>query len=112
MEDDVEITVFSSSFPKPDPATATVARFTREMAIGNDYIYWAHGVFDRVLYNATTFNYDAHFVDLNQVQITDNSHWKQYLTDDPTYVVYYLNTLEYVALTLVEPGFTLFGYHS
>jgi hypothetical protein len=96
LENDVEIPVFSSSFPKPS-GTAPIARFTRQMAIGNDYIYWGHGVLDRVLYNATTFNYDALFADLNQVQITDDSHWKQYLADDPTYVVYYLNTLEYVA---------------
>jgi len=95
MENGVETTVFSSSFPKP-PATANIARFTREMAIGNDYIYWAHGVLDRVLYNATTFNYDAHFVPNDQVQVTDNSHWKQYLKDEPTYTVYYLNTLEHV----------------
>ena len=95
MENGVETTVFSSSIPKP-PATADIARFTREMAIGNDYIYWAHGVLDRVLYNATTFNYDAQFVPNDQVQITDNSHWKQYLNDEPTYTVYYLNTLEYV----------------
>ncbi len=96
VEDGVEIPVFSSSFPRPE-ATAPIARFTRQMAIGNDYIYWGHGVLDRVLYNATTFNYDALFADLSEVEITDDSHWKQYLADDPTYVVYYLNTLEYVA---------------
>ena len=96
LENDVEITVFESSFPKPNPATAPVARFTREMAISNDYIYWGNGVYDRVEYNASTFNWDAHFADNAQVQITDNTHWKQYLADDPTYVVYYQNTLEYV----------------
>ena len=58
-----EVPVFESSFPVPDPATDEVARFTREMAIGNDYIYWAHGVSDRVLYNATTYNHDAYLVD-------------------------------------------------
>jgi len=96
MEGDVEIPVFSSSFPKPPP-TAPIARFTREMAVGNDYIYWGHGVYDRALYNASTFNYDSYFAELSQVQITDDSHWKQYLADDPTYVLYYVNTLEYVA---------------
>jgi hypothetical protein len=94
--DGVETTVFTSSFPKPNPMTDTIARFTREMAAGNDYIYWGNGVLDRGLYNATTFNYDAVFVDLNQTEITDYSHWKQYLKDEPTYAVYYLNTLEYV----------------
>jgi hypothetical protein len=93
-EDGVETTIFTASFPKPNPANDTVARFTREMAAGNDYIYWGNGVLDRGLYNATTFNYDAVIV---PVQITtDNTNWRQYLKDEPTYAVYYLNTLEYV----------------
>ena len=89
--------MFESSFPAPDPDRAEVARFTREMAIGNDYIYWAHGVYDRVLYNATTFNHDAYFVDTSQVTIIDDSRWAQYLKPDVKDVVYYVNSLEYVA---------------
>jgi hypothetical protein len=96
IEDGVETTIFTSSFPKPNPTTDNSARFTREMAAGNDYIYWGNGVLDRAFYNATTFNYNAVFVDLNQIEITDYSHWKQYLNEEPSYVVYYLNTLEYV----------------
>jgi len=91
-----EIPVFSSSFTKPNPVTASVAHFTREMATGNDYVYWAHGVYDRTLYNASAFNYDAYYADLSTVTITRNDHWAQYLADDPTYVIYYVNTLEYV----------------
>ena len=92
-----EITVFESSFPKPGPS-APIARFSREMAIANDYIYWANGVYDRVEYNASTFNYDSYFVEpLSEVQITRNFHWAQYLADHPTYVVYYNHTLEYIA---------------
>jgi hypothetical protein len=97
MENGVEKPVFWSSFPKPIRTSTNVARFTREMAIGNDYIYWGHGVRDRVLYNASTFNYDALFADINQVQVVDNSHWSQYLREKPTYAIYYTNTLEYVA---------------
>ncbi len=98
MEDDVQIDVFEAAFPTPNPAIAPVARFTREMAIGNDYIYYRNGVYDRVEYNATTFNYDSYFVEpLSQVQITRNDHWAQYLEDEPTYLVYYVNTLEYIA---------------
>jgi hypothetical protein len=94
IEDGVETTVFTASFPKPNPTTDTIARFTREMAAGNDYIYWGNGVLDRGLYNGTTFNYDAVIV---PVQITiDDTKWRQYLNDEPTYSVYYLNTLEYV----------------
>ena len=92
-----EIPVFSSRFPKPNPATAPVARFTREMAISNDYIYWGHGVYDRALYNATTFNWDAYFVAPAQLTYTDNSKWDKYLKPVPKDVIYYVNTLEYVA---------------
>ncbi|MGH1488848.1 MAG: hypothetical protein ACRBK7_05545, partial [Acidimicrobiales bacterium] len=92
-----EAPVFESSFPAPIPGEAPVARFSREMAIGNDYIYWGHGVSDRVLYNATTFNHDAHFVDISQLTFTDSSRWAQYLKPEVMDAVYYQNTLEYVA---------------
>ena len=92
-----QVPVFESSFPVPVPGEAPVARFTREMAIGNDYIYWGHGVSDRVLYNATTFNHDAHLVDVSQLTFTDDSRWAQYLEPEVMDAVYYQNTLEYVA---------------
>ena len=92
-----EVAVFESSFPVPVPGEAPVARFSREMAIGNDYIYWGHGVSDRVLYNATTFNHDAHFVDISQLTFTDSSRWARYLKPEVMDAVYYQNTLEYVA---------------
>jgi hypothetical protein len=91
------LAAFESTFPAPDPATSEVARFTREMAIGNDYIYWDHGVSDRVLYNATTFNHDAYFVDASQISVTDNTKWAQYLKPEVADAVYYVNSLEYVA---------------
>jgi hypothetical protein len=92
-KDGVEQTVFSCAFRRPLLFRKT-ARFTKEMAIGNDYIYWGNGVLDRGLYNATTFNYDATFV---PVRITrDDTRWQQYIKKNPTYAVYYLNTLEYI----------------
>ena len=97
IDGDSEVPVFESTFPVPDPAKNEVARFTREMAIGNDYIYWAHGVSDRVLYNATTFNHDAFLVDPSQITFTDNSPWAQYLKPTVTDAAYYVNSLEYVA---------------
>ncbi len=97
IDGDQEVPVFESSFPVPDPARHEIARFTREMAIGNDYIYWAHGVSDRVLYNATTFNHDAYLVDPSQITFTDSSPWAQYLKPTVTDAAYYVNSLEYVA---------------
>ena len=96
-DDGVIVPVFESTFPVPDPDVNEVARFTREMAIGNDYIYWAHGVSDRVLYNATTFNHDAYFVDIDRLEYTDLSRWAEYLKPEAKDAVYYVNTLEYVA---------------
>jgi hypothetical protein len=97
LEGDERVPVFESSFPTPDPETAEVARFTREMAIGNDYIYWPNGVLDRVVYNATTFNHDAYLVDPAEVSVADDSRWAEYLKPEIKDVVYYVNTLEYVA---------------
>lgn len=97
FEDDREVPVFEATFPRPDSDVAEVARFTREMAIGNDYIYWGHGVFDRALYNATTFNHDAYFVDTTRLTVTDDSRWAQYLKPVVKDAVYYVNSLEYVA---------------
>lgn len=102
FEGDSEVPVIDLSFPRPDPAEAEVARFTREMAIGNDYIYWGHGVHDRALYNATTFNHDAYVVDATQIAYTDDSRWAQYLKPAVKDAVYYVNTLEYVASPLAN----------
>ena len=102
FDGDEQVAVFRSSFPLPDVEQADVARFTREMAIGNDYIYWGHGVYDRVVYNASTFNHDAYFVDPADVVVQDDSRWAQYLSSEIMDVVYYVNTLEYVASPLAN----------
>lgn len=92
-----DVPVFSSSFPAPDPEQAEVARFTREMAISNDYIYWPNGVYDRAVYNASTFNHDAYLVEPGTITVDDSSRWAQYLDPAVKDAVYYVNTLEYVA---------------
>lgn len=103
FEEGLETAVFSLRFPRPEPTADNIARFTREMAVANDHIYWGNGVFDRGFYNASTFKCDAVLADLDRVEIIDNSSWKPYLKADPSYVVYYLNTLEYV----VSPWYNL-----
>jgi len=97
FENGIEVPVFESNFAVPIPGEAPVARFTREMAIGNDYIYWAHGVSDRVLYDASTFNHDAHFVDLADFTFSGQPRWADYLAPEIKDAVYYQNTLRYVA---------------
>ncbi len=102
VEGDGPVPVWASTFPAPDPAESEVARFTREMAIGNDFIYWGYGAADRVLYNATTFNHDAYFVDPAEVDFVDSSRWAQYLNPELVDVVYYENTLDYVVSPLTN----------
>lgn len=97
-----EVTVFESSFPKPDPNTSPVMRWTAEMAIANDYMHWTNGVYDEIVYNATTFNWEGYFVDTAQARITDNSHWAQYIKPTLKDATYYVNTLEYVASPLAN----------
>ncbi len=102
LEGGVEVPVFRSSFPKPDPATAPVTRWTPEMAIANDYMHWPNGVYDHIVYNATTYNWDGYFVDTAQTTITDNTRWTQYLKPGLKDATYYVNTLEYVASPLAN----------
>lgn len=72
------------------------------MAIGNDYIYWGYGAADRVLYNGTTYNYDAFYIDPSDVDFVDNSRWADYLDPELVDVVYYDNSLEYVVSPLTN----------
>jgi hypothetical protein len=97
-----EVTVFQSSFPKPDPSKAVAMRWTGEMAIGNDYMHWTNAVYDHIVYNATTYNWEGYFIDTAQTVITDNSHWAQYLKPTLKDATYYVNTLEYVASPLAN----------
>jgi hypothetical protein len=102
VEGGQEIPVFESSFPRPDPDQAAVARWTPEMAIANDYMHWPNGVYDHIVYNATTYNWDGYFVDTARTTITDNSRWTQYLKPGLKDATYYVNTLEYVASPLAN----------
>ena len=97
-----EVTLFQSSFPKPDPNQSAVMRWTREMAIGNDYMHWTNGVYDHLMYNATTYNWEGYFVDTARTTITDNTRWAKYLKPTLKDATYYVNTLEYVASPLAN----------
>lgn len=97
-----EVKVFQSSFPKPDPSKSVAMRWTGEMAIGNDYMHWTNGVYDHIVYNATTYNWEGYFIDTAQTTIIDNSHWAQYLKPTLKDATYYVNTLEYVASPLAN----------
>lgn len=98
--DGEEVTIFESSFPRPDPSEAEPMRWTGEMAIANDYMHWPNGVHDHIVYNATTYNWEGYFVDTAKTVIADDSRWAQYLEPELKDATYYVNTLEYVASPL------------
>ena len=100
LEEGEAVPVWESTFPAADPNVNEVTRFTPEMAIGNDYIYWGGGAADRLLYNATTYNHDAYLIDPADVSFTDFTRWSEYLKPDLLDVVYYVNTLEYIVSPL------------
>jgi hypothetical protein len=102
QEDGSEVTVFEASFPKPESSTSAVMRWTAEMAIANDYMHWTNGVYDEIVYNATTYNWEGYFIDTAQTVIADNSHWAQYLKPQLKDATFYVNTLEYVASPLAN----------
>jgi hypothetical protein len=97
-----EVPVFASSFPRPDPDEAEPMRWTADMAIANDYMHWPNGVYDHIVYNATTYNWDGSFVDTAKTTISDDSKWAQYLKPELKDATYYHNTLEYVASPLAN----------
>ncbi len=39
------------------------------MAIGNDYMHWTNAVYDHIVYNATTYNWEGYFIDTAQTMI-------------------------------------------
>ena len=100
--DEEDVPVFTSSFPLPDPDTAEPVRWTAEMAIANDYMHWPNGVYDHIVYNATTYNWEGRFVDTERTTIDDRSRWAEYIEPEMLDATYYLNTLEYVASPLAN----------
>ncbi|MEM9464954.1 MAG: hypothetical protein AAGA90_06260 [Actinomycetota bacterium] len=102
LEEGEAVPVWESTFPQADPEVNEVTRFTPEMAIGNDYIYWGGGAADRLLYNATTYNHDAYLIDPADVSFVDDTRWGEYLKPDLLDVVYYVNSLEYIVSPLTN----------
>lgn len=101
-EGDRTVPVFESSFPRPDPEEAEVVRWTPEMAMANDYMHWPNGVYDHIVYNATTYNWEGYFVDAERTTIHDESRWTAYIEPQLMDATYYVNTLEYVASPLAN----------
>ncbi len=86
---------FSSRIVWPQNPEVRVG-FAREFVAANDFIYWGHGVADRVLYNASVHNRQAVLIPDSQVTLADDSRWAGYVDPTPKHTYVYLNPLEIV----------------
>jgi hypothetical protein len=90
-----ERSYFSSRIVWPQKPATPVA-FAREFVAANDYIHWGHGVCDHTLYNASEHNRDGIKIPDEEIEIEDESRWKQYIHPAPKHSYVYLNPLELV----------------
>lgn len=86
---------FSSRIVWPQDPEVRVG-FAREFVAANDFIYWGHGVADRVLYNASVHNREAVLIPESQITLADDSRWAGYVAPLPKHAYVYLNPLEIV----------------
>lgn len=97
---------FSSRIVWPQDPEVRVG-FAREFVAANDFIYWGHGVADRVLYNASVHNREAVLIPDSQVTLADDSRWAEYVKPTPKHTYVYLNPLEIV----ISPWWNLDADH-
>jgi len=90
-----ERSYFTSRIVWPQEPATPVA-FAREFVAANDYIHWGHGVCDHTLYNASEHNRDGIKIPDEEIEIEDDSRWKQYIHPTPKHSYVYLNPLELV----------------
>ena len=90
-----ERSYFTSRIVWPQKPATPVA-FAREFVAANDYIHWGHGVCDHTLYNASEHNRDGIKIPDAEIEIEDESRWRQYIHPTPKHSYVYLNPLELV----------------
>ncbi len=62
----------------------------------NDYIYWRNGICDRTFYDAGLANPNARLIDKDDVKISDQTHWAQFLEPAPKHVIQFLDPLDFM----------------
>lgn len=69
----------------------------------NDYIYWRNGICDRTYYDAGMFNARVHSVPLEDITISDNTHWARFIETRPRHVLWFDGALEF----MISPWFNV-----
>jgi hypothetical protein len=77
-------------------AAAPYIRIHGEWIEANDFIYWRNGVRDRCYYDAGMANPKVRALDPASVELTDNTHWAEFLAPLPKHVLVYENAMHFV----------------
>ena len=62
----------------------------------NDFIYWRNGVRDRCYYDAGMAKPQVRALDVEGVELTDATHWAQFLEPVPKHVLVYENAMHFM----------------
>ncbi|MDX1735344.1 MAG: hypothetical protein R3228_13310 [Halioglobus sp.] len=62
----------------------------------NDFIYWRNGVRDRCYYDAGMANPRVRALDPAAVELTDDTHWAQFLEPEPRHVLVYETPMHFI----------------
>lgn len=88
--------LFTSTITLPQPEDRTFVVPSDEWVTANDFIYWVNGVNDRVFYDASAHSAPLLSVDLDAVELLDDSVWAPYLDPAPAHVLVYLDEIRFV----------------
>lgn len=86
---------FQANLTLPAPGTATTQRVSYAWAEANDYLYYANGVADNALYNGMLTDAALVSIDPATASIDNDSIWKDFISDQPSHIVYFSEPLEF-----------------
>jgi hypothetical protein len=73
-----------------------IAKVSNEWIGANDRIYWLNGIRDRTFYDANlAFGKQVRIVP-SKTELSDKSHWAQYLEPNPLHVLVIKNSIEFI----------------
>ena len=79
------------------------AQTAAEWIAANDFIYWRNGVCDRTWYDAGLFDAPVRVIPPEDVQVSDDTHWAQFVKPQPRHVLKYDAELEF----MISPWFNV-----
>lgn len=76
--------------------TAPQVTIHGEWMEANDFIYWRNGIRDRCYYDAGMANPRVRALDPASVELSDDTHWAEFLEPLPKHVLVYENAMHFV----------------